>query len=345
MATIKDVAKRAGVAVSTASVALSRSAPVSEEVIAKVEAAVREIGYVPHGGARSLRMGQSRLIGLILPDITNPHFAKVAQVVESACLNAGYMVAVYSTSEDFDRERQILTMMRMQRVEGLIVIPTRSDAEHGARIGAQIHVPTILLDSYVDGLPYDVIKLDNVTAGRLATEHLIGLGHTRIAATTGRSNIVTGEDRLRGYLEAHEAHGLPVDESLLVEGRFDQATAHDSIKRRMREPNPPTAVFALSNMMMLGVLNALRELGLNVPRDVSVVGIDDFDFANIMSPPPTVVAAPVLEMAQAAITALLNEISRKTPPTGNRAVFQPKLIERESCARLPPAAEAPPANL
>jgi LacI family transcriptional regulator len=340
MATIKDVARRAGVAVSTASVALSRSAPVSEEVIARVEAAVREIGYVPHGGARSLRMGQSRLIGLILPDITNPHFAKVANVVESACLSAGYMAAVYSTSEDHDRERQILTMMRMQRVEGLIVIPTRSDAEHGARIGSQIHVPTILLDSYVDGLPYDVIKLDNVTAGRLATEHLIGLGHTRIAATVGRGNIVTGEDRLKGYFVAHEEHGLPVDESLLLPGRFDQAVAHDSIIRRMGEPNPPTAIFALSNMMMLGVLNALRELGLAVPGDISVVGIDDFDFAQIMSPPPTVVAAPVLEMAQASIAALLDEIASRAPPTGSRTIFQPKLIVRESGA---PLASAPAA--
>jgi len=332
MATIKDVAKRAGVAVSTASVALSRSAPVSEEVIAKVEAAVREIGYVPHGGARSLRMGQSRLIGLILPDITNPHFAKVAKVVESACLNAGYMAAVYSTSEDFDRERQILRMMRMQRVEGLIIIPTRSDAEHGGRIIKQIHVPTILLDSFVDGLPYDVIKLDNVAAGRIATEHLIGLGHTRIAATTGRSNIATGEDRLQGYLDAHAAHGLPIDQSLLVAGRFDQATAHDSIARRMREPNPPTAIFALSNMMMLGALNALSELGLRVPQDISVIGIDDFDFAQIMNPPPTVVAAPVLEMAQTSITALLDEIGRKMPPGGERTIFQPKLIVRQSTA-------------
>ncbi|MGV3550834.1 LacI family DNA-binding transcriptional regulator [Rhizobium sp.] len=333
MATIKDVARRAGVAVSTASVALSRSAPVSDEVIAKVEAAVREIGYVPHGGARSLRMGRSRLIGLILPDVANPHFAKVAKVVESACLAAGYMVAVYSTSEDDDRERQILTMMRMQRVEGLIIIPTRSDAAHGAKIVKQIHVPTILLDSFVDGLPYDVVKLDNVTAGRLATDYLIGLGHVRIAATRGRSNVATGEDRLRGYCEALKSHGLALDDSLILEGRFDQTVAHDSIDRRMSEPNPPTAIFALSNMMTLGVLMALREIGLSVPGDISVIGIDDLDFAQIMNPPPTVVAAPVLEMAQASIAALLEEIDRKAPPTGNWQVFAPQLILRDSCAR------------
>jgi len=115
LATIRDVAKRANVAISTVSAVLNRSAPVSEETIARVELAIAEIGYMPHGGAQSLRSGRSRMIGLILPDITNPHFANVARVVESACLDAGYMAAVYSTSEDYDRERQILKMMRAQR--------------------------------------------------------------------------------------------------------------------------------------------------------------------------------------------------------------------------------------
>lgn len=336
MATIKDVAKKAGVAISTASAAINRSAPVSEEVIARVAAAVRATGYVPHAGARSLRMGRSKLIGLILPDIANPHFAKVAKVVESACLGAGYMAAVYSTSEDHDREQQILTMMRMQRVEGLIIIPTRSDAEHGARVIEQIHVPTILLDSFVEGLPYDVVKLDNISAGLMATNHLIELGHTRIAVTVGRNDIATGTDRLKGFLEAHAHHGLEVDGSLLLEGRFSQVQAHDSVMRRMRQPNPPTAIFALSNMMMLGTLNALREAGLSVPGDVSVIGIDDFDFANIMHPRPTVVAAPVLEMAQAAIEGLLASIARRTDPKGTHTVFPPRLIIRESCRMCGP---------
>lgn len=328
--TIKDVARLAGVAISTASAAINRSAPVSDDVIEKVQAAVRETGYVPHGGARSLRMGDSRLIGLILPDITNPHFAKVAKVVESACLAAGYMDAVYSTSEDYDRERQILEMMRRQRVAGLIIIPTRSDAEHGARLAEQIHVPTVLLDSFVTGLPYDVIKLDNIAAGRLATEHLISLGHRRIAVTTGRPNIVTGEDRLTGYLQALDAHGIPVEPRLLIEGRFDQATAYELTLRLLHEPDPPTAIFALSNMMALGVLYAVQEVGLRVPNDISVVGIDDFDFANIMNPPPTVVAAPVEQMAQCAIDRLLAEIRSKAAPTGKVDLFEPRLVVRAS---------------
>ncbi|BCP52300.1 LacI family transcriptional regulator [Kaistia sp. 32K] len=334
MATIKDVARRAGVAISTASAAINRSAPVSDEVIEKVRKAVREIGYVPHGAAQSLRIGQSRLVGLILPDITNPHFANVARVVESACLQAGYMAAVYSTNEDFDRERQILTMMRAQRVAGLIIIPTRSDAEHGASLAEQIHVPTILLDSFIAGLPYDVVKLDNVRAARLAIDYLFELGHRRIAVTTGRPNVVTGEDRLQGYLDAHAAHGVPVEQRLLIDGQFDQAVAHDSTLALMRAPEPPTAIFALSNMMMLGVLNALRELQLRVPADVSVIGIDDFYFANIMNPPPTVIAAPIADMAQSAIKQLLNEITSKAQPSGAVEVFQPELIIRESCRQI-----------
>ena len=218
----------------------------------------------------------------------------MAREVENVCLNAGYTTVVYSTGQDAERESQVLTMMRVQRVAGLIVIPTRSDAEHGAALVDQIHVPTVLLDMYVDGLPYDVIKTDNVEAGRMATEYLIDRGHRRIAVTTGRDNIRTGEDRLAGYLQAHAARRLPVDMGLFLSGRFDREIAHRSTLERMQRHDRPTAIVSLSNMMTLGVLSALRELGLSVPRDVSVASIDDFDFANIMAnPPPTVVAAPI----------------------------------------------------
>ena len=332
MSTIKDVAKRAGVAIATVSAVINRSAPVSEETALRVGRAIAEIGYMPHGAAQSLRSGQSKLIGLLIPDIVNPHFATVASVVGTACLKAGYMAAVYSTSEDFDRETQILRMMRWQRVAGLIIIPTRSDEGHGASLLSQIRVPTVLLDSYVDGLPYDVVKLDNIAAGRIAAEHLIGLGHRRIAVTTGRAGIATGNDRLAGFEEVHTKHGLAIDRGLFIPGQFNQAEAYRNTMTLMRRGNCPTAIFALSNMMMLGVLTALHDLGLKVPGDVSVIGIDDFAFANIMNPPPTVVAAPVAEMAELAIGKLLSEITSKSVPSGTRQQYQPSLIVRNSCA-------------
>ncbi len=334
MATIKDVAKRAGLAISTVSAVINRSAPVSGDAIARVEAAVAAIGYVPHGGARSLRSGRSRLIGLVVPNIANPHFAAVAREVENVCLAAGYTTVVYSTGQDSARESQVLTMMRVQRVAGLVVIPTRSDAAHGAALVNQIHVPTMLLDMYVEGLPYDVVKTDNVEAGRLATSHLLELGHRRIGIIVGIPGLATSDDRHAGYLKAHREAGVMPEVALTLAGQFDQRAAHDAAQRLMSLPGPPTAIVSISNMMTVGLLFALRERGVSVPRDMSFVGIDDLDFSGILEPRPTVVATPIVDMARRSIELLLAQISGGQPPSMRREVWQPRLVARESAAPL-----------
>jgi DNA-binding LacI/PurR family transcriptional regulator len=332
--TIRDVARHAGVAISTASAALNRSAPVSEDVLAKVQEAVRVTGYVPHGGAQSLRRGQSRLVGLIVPNVANPHFAAVARTIENVCLSAGYLSVVFSSGQDPARESQILQMMRQQRVAGLIIIPTRSDAVHGRRLKAEIHVPTLLLDMTVEGLGFDVVKLDNVRATRLATDHLIALGHRRIGLLAGIPGLVTSEDRLKGYLEAHAAAGIAADPALVLRGDFEQSVAAASVREAMKRTAPLTALVSCSNMMTLGSLQAFRDLGLSVPRDVSLVGVDDLDFADLLDPPPTVVRAPVVLMAERAIRLLLEELDARREPGGKLEVFPPELIERRSCRRL-----------
>lgn len=333
MATIKDVAKAAGVAISTASAAINRSAPVSEEVLAKVGEAVRRIGYVPHGAARSLRSGRSNLIGLVVPNIANPWCGAVAREVENACFAAGYTSVVYSTGQDAARESQVLEMMRLQRVAGLIVIPTRSDAAHGAALVNQIHVPTVLLDMQVEGLPYDVIKTDNVEAGRLATEHLLALGHTRIGLIVGIAGLATSDDRLAGYRKAHAAAGIKVDEELIVTGGFDQDIAHRAALELLQRKARPTAVIAISNMMTIGLLFAVRELKLAVPADISIVGVDDLEFSAILSPQPTAVATPILPMARLAIARLLGQIEARQAATGHIEIHRPTLIVRDSTAR------------
>jgi DNA-binding LacI/PurR family transcriptional regulator len=334
VSTIKDVAKRAGVAISTVSAVLNRSAPVSDETIARVEEAVAAIGYTPHGGAQSLRSGRSRLIGLVVPNVANPHFAAVAREVENVCLSAGYTAVVYSTGQDAERESQVLKMMRVQRVAGLIVIPTRSDAEHGAALINKIHVPTVLLDMYVDGLPYDVIKTDNVEAGRLATEYLLSLGHRNIGIIVGIPGLATSDDRHAGYRKAFSDRGLSPDPTLALPGDFDQQTAHDATLRLLDGKAPPTAIVTISNMMTVGMLFALRERGLTPPPDVSIVGIDDLEFAKLLDPQPTTVETPILLMARQSIELLLSQIANGTAPTGRRDIHQPKLIVRQSAAPL-----------
>ncbi len=343
MSTIKDVAKRAGVAISTVSAVINRSAPVSEDTIARVEAAVAEIGYTPHGAAQSLRSGRSRLIGLVVPNIANPHFAAVAREVENVCLNAGYTTVVYSTGQDAERESQVLTMMRVQRVAGLIVIPTRSDARHGAALANQIHVPTVLLDMYVEGLPYDVIKTDNIEAGRVATQHLLELGHRRIGIIVGIPGLATSDDRYGGYLHAFADAGLEADPALMRPGQFDQQAAHEGALELLSLKEPPTAIVTISNMMTMGLLFAVRERGLRVPTELSVVGIDDLEFAPILEPQPTVVVTPILPMARRSIQLLLDQIEGRARSTGEWDVWTPKLIVRDSTA-APAGRSSPPAR-
>lgn len=330
MATIKDVARHAGVAISTVSAVLNRSAPVSEQVIERVEGAIAAVGYVPHGPARSLRSGNSHLIGLVVPNIVNPHFAAVAREIENICLAAGYMSVVYSTGQDSERESQVLKMLRVQRIAGLIIIPTRSDAVHGARLVGQINVPTILLDMFVEGLPYNVIKADNVEAGRLATDHLLRIGHRRIGIILGIPGLATSDDRLAGYLKAHSEHGVAVDPSLQVAGHFDQTLAHDRTIELLARYDRPTAMVTINNMMTLGLLFAVRELKIRVPEDLSIVGIDDLELATMIDPAPTVVVTPVLAMARHAIEMLLRQITHKEASTGFWDVHQPHLIVRDS---------------
>jgi DNA-binding LacI/PurR family transcriptional regulator len=332
--TIRDVARKAGVAISTVSAVINRSAPTSAAVVARVEEAIAEIGYMPQRAAQTLRSGRSRLIGLIIPDITNPHFATLARVVENVCLDAGYMTFIYNTDEDVDHEIHILKMMRMQRVAGLILISTRSDALHGARLLAEINVPTVLMGSHVEGTPFDIITLDDAKAGRLAMGRLLDLGHRRIAVMAGRSGVSTNEERLEGARLAFADRGLAFENVDVILASFSQERALTETRRVMTGPARPTAILSLSNLMTIGVMRALQALHLTSPRDVSIVGVDDFQWADIMNPQPTTIAQPIVEMTAVAIGMLLGQINSGAEPTGRRLCFEPQLVVRASCAAL-----------
>jgi DNA-binding LacI/PurR family transcriptional regulator len=334
VSTIKDVAKRAGVAISSVSAVLNRSAPTSAAMIARVETAIAEIGYMPQRAAQTLRSGRSHLIGLIIPDIANPHFAAVARVVEHICLACGYMTFVYNTDEDSEHEMRILKMMHMQSVAGLILISTRSDAGHGARLLAEIKVPTVLMGSNVVGTPFDVITLDEGRAGGLATRCLLDLGHRRVVVMAGRKGVSTNEERLEGCRGAFAEKGLTLQDELIVQANFSEGKAFEETRRIMARGDRPTAIISLNNLMTIGVMRGLAAEGLQSPSDVSIVGVDDFAWAEIMNPRPTTIAQPIVEMTRVAIHMLLDQIKTGKEPSGQRLRFEPKLIFRASCARL-----------
>ena len=333
MSTIRDVARKAGVAISTVSAVVNRSAPASAAVVARVEQAIAEIGYIPQRAAQTLRSGQSHLIGLIIPDVTNPHFATVARVVENVCLGAGYMTFIYNTDEDVDHEIHILRMMRMQRVAGLILISTRSDAKHGARLMAEIGVPTVLMGSHVAGTPFDIVTLDEEAAGRLAMTHLLERGHRRIAVMAGRIGVSTNEERLEGCRLACADHGVVFAEDQVIRANFSETIAFGETRRIMSQTQRPTALVSLSNLMTIGVMRGLVAQNLSSPGDLAIVGVDDFEWAEIMNPRPTTIAQPIVEMTQVAIAKLLDQIAAGGEPTGRRFRFAPRLVVRDSSGK------------
>ena len=334
MSTIRDVAQKAGVAISTVSAVINRSAPTSAAVVARVEQAIAEIGYAPQRAAQTLRSGRSRFIGLIVPDITNPHFSTLARIVENECLRAGYMTFLYNTDENADHEMHILKMMRMQRVAGLILISTCSGSEHGRRLMGEIDVPTVLMGSQVSDTPFDLVSLDDVKAGRLAAKRLIDLGHRRIAVIGGREGVSSHEERLRGCRLEFAERNLELDDESVVLAQFRADRAYEGTLRLLGAKPRPTAIITLSNFMTIGALRAFARSRVACPDDVSIVGVDDLDWADIMSPRPTLIAQPIAEMTVKAVSILLEQVRIRNAPKGQRWYFEPKLISRESCGPI-----------
>ena len=326
-------------AISTVSAVVNRSAPTSADVVARVERAIAEIGYAPRPAAQTLRSGRSRVIGVIVPDITNPHFSTLARVVEHECLKAGYMTFVYNTDEDTDHEMRILHMMRMQQAAGLILISTRSDAAPRRRLLSEIHVPTVTMGSLVAGVPYDFVALDDVAAGDLAASRLLDLGHRRIVVIGGREGVSSHELRLKGCREAFRRRGLKLERRQIRLAAFKVESAFDQARASLEETPAPTAFLSLSNFMTVGVMRAINETGVRCPEDVSLIGVDDLDWADIMRVRPTLISQPIEEMTRTAISALLEQVANASAPQQRQILFPPTLVERESCA--PPGGALP----
>jgi len=337
--TIRDVARLAAVSVATVSNALNNPGRVSPELVARVGAAVEKLGYSPHAAARSLRKRASGLLGLIVADITNPFFTELFEATENAAAANGYSLLLCNSNERIEREEAHLRMLRSQRIDGLILAPTGAVSSHRAPLLGALDVPIVLVDRALEGLGYDTVVLDNRQAAIDAVGHLIAHGHRRIGMINGPEVLRTAVDRLQGYREALLGAGLSFDRALVRSAEFREREAHDAAIRLLRDENRPTAIFAANNLMTIGVMRALSELGLSCPGDVSVVGIDDFPWADAFTPRLTTIAQPVRDMGETTFNLLADRIGGSRQGEGTTIVMAPRLITRGSCA-APPATAA-----
>lgn len=330
MPTIKDVAKRAGVSVSTVSRVLNHHPHVADDVFQRVTDAITELDYSPSRVAQRLRATASQLIGVIFSDISNPFYIDVLRSIEHTLSQQGMSVLISNADSDPAREETFIRIMLNENIAGLIIAPTKEDVPALAAV-ARSGVPTVVVDRRLANLEVDTVLVDNFRGALTAIQHLIALGHTRIGVLSGPLHLTSGRERYTGYLQAMTDAGLQVDSSLTRFGNYRESSGYQLAQELLAAPNPPTALFVANNLMTIGALNAIHELGCRVPDDVSIIGFDDLAWAISLNPPLTTVAQPTSEIGTRAAELLLDRI--KDPARSARTVVLPTQLKiRASCA-------------
>lgn len=333
---LEDVARAAKVSISTVSRAISQPHRVGEDTRNRVMEVIQEMGYVPSRVARRLRMdrGHAHLIGLILPDIQNPFFADLARGVEDLAQKHGYALFLGNSDENPDKERHYLEAMRAESVDGVIVPPI-SDTDEAVASLTRARVPVVCVDRRLATVDADTVVVDNVRGAYKATDHLVRLGHQRIGFIEGRPEISTSRERMQGYRQALEEHGLKVDPALIREGDSRQASGARLAGELLDIEDRPTALLVGNNLMTLGALEACHARAFTIPEQLAVVGYDDMPWALALNPPLTAVRQPGYEVGQRAMELLLERI-REPGRSTTLVVLQPQLVVRRSCgAGLP----------
>lgn len=333
MATIKDVAALAGVSFTTVSHVMNQTRPVSAPVAAKVKAAIRQLNYVPSGVARSLRARQTGTIGLLVPNNTNSYFAELARGIEDYCERNGYCVFLCNSDDDVRKQQNYLRVLREKRIDGLIVASAGDDSVL-VELLAAARVPVVMVDRQIAGLVADAVQIDHEAGAYLATQHLLQLGHRRLACIGGPPGMDVSALRLDGFRRAMAENALPIAPGAIVASDFSSHGGYAAAKQ-LFQTFKPTGIFASNDMMGIGALRAAAEQGLRVPHEVSVVGFDDIELGRYVFPALTTVGQPILSLGEATAQTLLARIGGSLAGEQHRQILPPALTIRESTGPAP----------
>ena len=328
MTTIREVAERAGVSYATVSHVINNTRVVSPETRQRVLAAMAELNYRPNALARSLRQGKTNTLGLVLPDSANPFFAEISRSIEDKAFNKGYSVFLCNTELDTERELFYVDVLSKKQVDGIIFVAA-GDQTDSLDFLVREGMPVVMIDRNVPNVQVDAVLPDHRLGGFLATQHLLKLGHTRIACIAGPSSITPSAERITGYRNALEQANIPYDEKLVIRGDYHAQSGMDITSSILMMDPRPTAIFALNDLMALGALRAAAEAVCSVPKDLAVVGYDNLELSQYTNPPLTTIAQSKKEIGVQAVNLLVERIAQKNRPP-SRVVLPPELIVRRS---------------
>lgn len=334
MATIKDVARAAGVSTATVSAVINDSAYVSPPLRSRVLVAVSELRYAPSTIAQNLKRGRSQLIALVVADLANPFFNRIVWAAEAAVAAWGYSLVIFNSDEKPELERRILTRIRMLSCDGVVLVPVGVPSQYAQRDWSGNSMPIVLFGRVVDDDTSDTVTIDNQSAGRQATNYLLDLGHRRIGSITGPLQLTTARGRFDGMLEAMRARRIEPEPHHVRSGEFREDAAYSVAREILGGEDRPTALYVANGLMALGVMRALGDIGLKCPEDISIASTDTIPGIGGLRPRLTRTEHPVIDMTNEALRLLVDRISRTAPLPPRHVVFQPALVVGESCAPL-----------
>ena len=331
--TVGDVARLAGTSTAVVSYVLNDGPrPVAASTRARVEEAIARLSYRPNAVARALRRQHTGLVGLVVPDASNPFFAELARVVEEELFGHGYMLLLGNSAQSHVREAGYVDALLESQVDGLLLIAAGDDdLEAATRRGLDdSEVALVLLDREMPGVDAASFAVDNEFGGHLATVHLLEHGHERIACLAGPERLSSANERAAGWRRAMSEAGIPATSSLLSHTPFDRSGGYLETLRLLRGDVPPTAIFATSDQQAIGAIRAAYQLGFFIPNDLAVVGFDGIPESGYTAPPLTTISQPFAQLGKAAVEALIDQI-QGAPRQSSRVVLPVKLTARASC--------------
>ncbi|ENM5899966.1 substrate-binding domain-containing protein [Vibrio mimicus] len=333
MATMKDIARLAGVSTSTVSHVINKSRFVSDEIAERVNNAAQQLNYAPSALARSLKMNRTKTIGMLVTTSTNPFFGEVVKGVERSCYHKGYNLILCNTEGDNQRMKASINTLLQKRVDGLLLMCSTLEGERLDVFDRYPDIPVVVMDWGPILFASDKIQDNSLQGGYMAAKHLIECGHREIGCITGPLIRHQAQMRYEGYKRALSEKGIAINPDWIVESDFECEGGYNAFEKLCERGKLPSALFVCNDMMAMGVIQAANLRGLRVPDDLSLIGYDDVHIAKFMSPALTTIHQPKYRLGKAAIDTLLYRL--ENPDTTAQVVqLEPTLVARGSVRKL-----------
>ncbi len=335
MATIKDVAKMAGVSTTTVSHVINKTRFVAKETEEAVMQAIKSLKYSPSAVARSLKVNTTKSIGMIVTTSESPYFAEIIHAVEDHCYRQGYSLFLCNTQNDPEKIKNHVEMLTKKRVDGLLVMCSEYTQHSLDVLSSFSSVPMVVMD-WGPNTDTDIIEDNSFTGGYLATKHLIDCGHKEIGLIAGELDKTTARTRYEGFVKAMNETNLPIHENWIMEGFFEPEDGYECMNKILAQDSLPTAVFCCNDVMALGAISAITEKGLRVPDDISIIGYDNIHSSRFYAPPLTTIHQSKSRLGAQAVNLLFERIANKDNDNHekHRIAIHPELVIRKSVRNL-----------